>query len=191
MATGGPGDTLKSSDFNSAESPRVNTSVSVPYSHNVPKLSLFSGDEPPRKGDTTYDVWHFEVKCIITDTTFTEPLILQAIRKALRGMARQVLIPLGETASSADIVAKLDGLFGNVSSNESVMQRFYAETQKENESVTAFGCRLESLLQIAIENGYVSSLAKNDMLRSKFWTSLRSEQLKSQTRHKYDSTKSF
>ncbi len=121
----------------------------------------------------------------------SEQVLLQAMRKSLRGTARRMLIPLGETATCRQIVDKLNGLFGNVSSNESVMQQFYTVTQAENESVTAFGCRLESLLQVAIDKGHVSLHAKNDMLRSKFWTSLRNERLKNQTRHKYDTVKNF
>ncbi len=127
----------------------------------------------------------------MTDHTLSENCVLQAIRKSLRGTARQILIPLGESASSSGILAKLDGLFGNVSSNESIMQTFYTASQRDGESVTAYGCRLESLLQTAINNGHVSVSAKDDMLRSKFWSGLRSDALKSHTRHKYDSIKTF
>ncbi len=49
---------------------------------------------------------------------------------------------LGESATCSDILAKLDGLFGNVSSHESIMQTFYTTCQGNEESVTAFGCRL-------------------------------------------------
>ncbi|XP_021339699.1 uncharacterized protein LOC110440909 [Mizuhopecten yessoensis] len=59
-------------------------------------------------------------------------------------------------------------------------------TLKPNESATAFGCRLESLLQPALENGSLHKSSKNDLMRHKFWTSLSSDKLKSQTRHKYD-----
>lgn len=161
------------------------------YSHEIPRLSFFSGDDPPQKGDATYDVWRYELKCIMTDLSISQPIILQAIRRSLRGTARQILIPLGETATSSDILFKFDSLFGTVVSHEAIMQTFYTENQKENESVTAFGCRLESLLQVAVQEGHINSEAKNDMLRSKFWTSLRSERLKSQTRHKFDTIKTF
>lgn len=43
------------------------------------------------------------------------------------------------------------------------------------------------MLQNAIDNGYHDKASKNDFLRHKFWTSLRSEKLKGQTRYKYDS----
>ena len=43
------------------------------------------------------------------------------------------------------------------------------------ECATSFGCRLESMLQNAIESGYLNKSSKNDLLRHKFWTSLSSE----------------
>lgn len=116
---------------------------------------------------------------------------MQAIRKSLRGTARQMLIPLVERATSQAILYKLDIWFGNVSTNEHIMEKFYTAYQQEGESVTAFASKLEMLLQIAINNGHVTPLARNDMLRSKVWTSLSNESLKSQTRHKYDSIKDF
>ena len=82
-------------------------------------------------------------------------------------------------------------LFGNVATNESVMQYFYNENQKAAENLTTFACRLEALLQVAVENGHVTQVARNDMLRSKFWTGLRDEKLKILTRNKYDSILDF
>ena len=35
--------------------------VSGPY---FPKLPIFSGSEEPQKGETSYEVWNFEVKCL-------------------------------------------------------------------------------------------------------------------------------
>ena len=54
-----------------------------------------------------------------------------------------------------------------------------------------FGCRLETLLMTAVEQGYMKSNAINDMLRHKFWQCLNSKELKAQTRHKYDSIEDF
>ena len=85
-------------------------------------------------------------------------------------------------------------LFGNVATNESVysvMQSFDNENQKAAENLTTFACRLEALLLVAVENGHVTQVARNDMLRSKFWTGLRDEKLKILTRNKYDSILDF
>ena len=44
--------------------------------HDMPKLPPFSGDENPPKGDATYDVWRCEVKCLLTDDTYTQQNVL-------------------------------------------------------------------------------------------------------------------
>lgn len=172
-----------------------NSNLETSSSLQVPKIDIklpfFSGDQPPMKGDVTYDVWHYETKCLVSDSSLSQPVMLQIIRRSLRGSARQVLIPLGEKATMMEILQKLDTLFGNVATNESIMQTFYSESQKPTENVTTYGCRLETLLQVAVESGHVSKAARNDMLRSKFWTGLRNDKLKLMTRHKYDSITSY
>ena len=63
-----------------------NTSFSQsPY---VPKLPIFSGAEEPQKGETSYEVWNFEVKCLPKYAYLPEYLLLQAIRNSLEGTAR-------------------------------------------------------------------------------------------------------
>lgn len=149
----------------------------------------FSGDD--LKGDVTFPEWRFEIRCLDDDPEITQSQLVQAIRHSLRGTARRMLIPLGEKATPRDVLSKLDALFGDTSTHSMLMQEFFNSAQKSGESVTNFGCRLESLLQTAIDNGSLSKVAKNDLLRHKFWTSLSSEKLKSQTRHKYDSITSY
>ena len=94
------------------------------------------------------------------------------------------MIPLSATATVTDILGKLEAMFGDA--RGMIMQEFVNAQQRPDESVIAFGCRLETLLQTAIDNGHHTDDSKSDLLRHKFWTSLSSDKLKSQTRHKYD-----
>ena len=166
--------------------------TTVIRSHSqVPKVPFFSGDEQPQKGDVTYEEWRFEIRCLVSDDEITNNMLIQSIRRSLKGTARKMLIPLGEKATVAEILHKLDTIFGDVSTKGMVMQEFFNSLQRPEESVTAFGCRLESLLQTAIDNEHIARESKNDLLRHKFWTSLHSERLKSQTRHKYDTVLSY
>ena len=157
----------------------------------IPKIPPFSGDEPPQKGDVTYSEWRFEIKCLQGDPGVSSGHLLQAMRRSLRGTARKMLIPLGERATTSEILDKLDALFSDISTNGMIMQEFFNSFQLPNENVTSFGCRIESLLQTAIDNNHLRKEAKNDLLRHKFWTSLSSEKLKSQTRHKYDTIQNY
>ena len=161
------------------------------FNANIPRIPQFSGDDPPQKGDVSYKEWRFEVQCLIGDPDVKPNLLIQSIRRSLRGTAKTMLIPLGEKASVKQILEKLDILFGEISNNGMIMQEFFNAFQLPNECVTSFGCRLETMLQNAIDNGYLDRASKNDLLRHKFWTSLSSEKLKSQTRHKYDAIKNY
>ena len=155
----------------------------------APKMPSFSGDKPPQKGDVTYQEWRFEVSCLLNDDEISHNQLVQAMRRSLRGTARKLLIPLGEKASVEDILQKLDVMFGDVSSKGMIMQEFFNATQRSSESVTAFGCRLETILQTAIDHDHIPRTSKNYL--HKFWTGLYSEKLKSQTRHKYDTIADF
>ena len=118
-------------------------------------------------------------------------MLLHSIRTSLRGAARDMLIPLGEDASVNDVIGKLDDFYGNVSSAETILQSFYSDNQKEDESVATFGSRLEQTLSKAIRYGHMELAARDSMLRSKFWTGLRSQQLSNSTLYLYDTYKDF
>ena len=91
----------------------------------------------------------------------------------------------------ADILNKLYGFYGNVSSGETLIQSFYNGYQKDDESIVSYGSRLEQTISRAIRCGHMELSAKDAMLRSKFWTGLKSQELRNSTRHIYDSVKDF
>ena len=180
----------------SASIPKPNASGSLNASFgtqsiSVPKLPFFNGSEEPQKGETSYETWSFEVKCLKNSNYLPDHLLMQAIRNSLRGAARDMLIPLGENASVEDIVNKLDGFYGNVSTTHTLIQSFYNDYQKDCESIIAYGSRLEQTLSRALWSGDAKLEMKDSMLIDKFWTGLKSQQLKNSTRHLYDSAKDF
>ena len=172
------------------ESNLLNASYLTP-AYNIPKLPFFSGSLEPQKGETTYEVWNFEVKCLQKSKQLPEHILLQSIRNSLKGSARSSLVPLGENATVDEVLDKLDGFYGNVCSSETHIQSFYSDYQKDKESIVEYGSRLEQTLSRAIRYGHADLAAKDAMLRSKFWTGLNSQQLKHSTRHLYDSVMDF
>lgn len=116
-------------------------------------------------------------------------IVNQAIRNSLRGQARKVLVTLGAKATSKEIKEKLECIFGNVATGESVLQEFYNAVQKDNESVTLWSIRLEEIYQKAKEKGHVSDSQKDKMLKNKFWRGLRSAELKNATRVHFEKDK--
>ena len=139
----------------------------------------------------TYEVWSLEVKCLQSSSVLPEPILLQSIWNSLKGSARSLLVPLGQNDTVADILAKLDGFYANVSSSETLIQSFYSDYQKEAESVVSFASKIEQTLSRAVKSCHIDGIAKDAMLRSKFWTGLKSQSLKNSTRHLYDTIKDF
>ncbi|CAC5407063.1 unnamed protein product [Mytilus coruscus] len=166
-----------------------NTTVSCSNSsYAKPKIHLFSGEE---KSEVSFDVWKFEVKCIIREGNYSDTILLQCKRGSLKGKARGLLLSLPDGATPVHIIEKLDRVYGNVFSSEALLQKFYLETQKPGQSVADYGMILADIAQKAVEKGQINTQAKNDMLRSKLWSGLRDPLLKNASRYKYDTVENF
>lgn len=168
-----------------------NVSMLSGSQYTVLKLPTFSGTDEPQKGEVKYEVWNFEVKCLQNSRQYQEHILLLAVRNSLKGLARRMLVSVGDKASLKDIMKKLDGFFGNVASGETLMQSFYNDRQKKGESIVVYASRLEDTLSKAITLGHIETVARDGMLISKFWTGLFSQQLKQSSRHLLDSIKNF
>ena len=158
------------------------------HTHSSPqlKISNFSGDSSS-KGDVSYDQWKFEIKSLMRDKLYHEGVVLQAIRRSVRGSAAEVLMTLGEDASVDVALTKFDHMFGNVLPAEILLEQFFSARQKDSESVTSYACRLEELLvQVnKKQSDILSKEATQGMLRTKFYSGLRTE-LRRQVRYMFD-----
>ncbi|CAG2195384.1 unnamed protein product [Mytilus edulis] len=115
----------------------------------------------------------------------------KSVRGSLKGKARSLLLSLSEHASPQQILDKLEGVYGNVYTSEALLEKFYKETQQQNQTVADFGMTLESIIQPAVEKGDITFETKNEMLRSKFWSGIRDPLLKNSSRYKFDTVKDF
>ena len=152
-----------------------------------PRFPIFSGED---KCETSFEVWKSDVKCAISEGTCSDALILQAIRTSLKGKALSLLLTL-PNANPTEIIAKLEGVYGNIYPTEQLIQQFYGAKQNEGESVADYGMRLERLLQTCIDRGDISAVVRNEMLRSKLWSGLTDQSLRNASRYKYDSIEDF
>lgn len=155
---------------------------------NVPRLPVFSGSEA--KGEASFVHWRYEVRCLVSEG-LKDSVILQAVRRSLRGQAADVLLHLGEGVAIRDLLAKLDVVFGDVLSTESVLENFYSSRQLAKESMALWACRLEDILQKAVLKGAFEESASKEMLRSKFWSGIFDPNMKMALRHHFDSGMDF
>lgn len=145
----------------------------TPY---IPRISNFSGTSSVAKGDnTTYDLWRYEVRCLMNEKTHSVDAIRQAIRRSLKGEAGRVVMHLGENADIAQIIQKMDSVYGYIDEKESVMSEFYSSRQKPEEDVASWSCRLEDILDRAIKIKKVHPSEADSMLHDMLWKGLKPE----------------
>ncbi|XP_060587413.1 uncharacterized protein LOC132742926 [Ruditapes philippinarum] len=152
------------------------------FSSRVPKLPEFSGEDPD---DCAFDLWRYEINCLIRNAVYPEHILLESIRKSLKGKARTVLLHLGEDASVQDILSELEGIYGNVSSGEKLKEKFYCAQQLPAESIADYSLRLEQLLSKS--NIRFEQSTKNEMLCNRLWSGLYDQHLRSVSRYKFES----
>ena len=69
--------------------------------------------------------------------------------------------------------------------------RIFLKKHNSQINLAEYGMKLESIIQSAVEKGDISIVAKNQMLKSTFWSGLRDPLLKNSSRYKFDTTKDF
>jgi len=163
------------------------TRTNTGSSSKMPKLTEFAG--PGKDCQDMYDIWVYEVNCLIRSMQYSDHVILEAIRKSLKGKARLVLLHLGDQASLTDILREMECLYGNVASSEKLKEQFYSAHQESHENVADYSLRLEQLLRHSAVD--LRPAAKNEMLRSRLWSGLRDGMLKNVSRYKYESINDF
>lgn len=160
-------------------------SRAVPLFSHFPRLPIFTGE----KGDSTFLQWKNEVLCLEKEER--APVVLQAVRRSLKGMAAEILLHLGEGVTVSKILEKFQAVFGEVLSAEQLLETFYSAKQLPKESVACWGCRLEELVDKARRKGAIDEVSARLMLRSKFWSGLYSPNVKMALRHMFDQQLEF
>lgn len=86
---------------------------------------------------------------------------------------------------------KLERVYGTVESATTLLQQFYNCKQEETESIGAYSCRLEDVLNRAFARGAVDKGRSDEMLRNKLWSGLRDERVRNATRYKLEQIHQF
>ena len=95
----------------------------------IPKIPTFSGDGS--KQDTSYELWKYQVECLLKDKYYSETVVAQSARRSLRGEAGKVAMRLGPDANIKQLMEKMESVFGTVERGESIIEEFYSATQRK------------------------------------------------------------
>lgn len=148
------------------------------------------GSSSGKETEASYDWWKYEVSCLRAEKCYDEQVIMEAVRRSLKGEAAHVAMRLGTRASLTELLAKFDSIYGTVQVRETILAEFYSARQQDQEDVSAWSCRLEDMLSKAVEVGKVHWSETNEMLCCMFWTGLH-QHLKDRSGHKFDAIKDF
>ncbi|XP_055954536.1 uncharacterized protein LOC130013600 [Patella vulgata] len=161
---------------------------SRPPVNPMPKLSMFYGE--PGKGEVSYDLWRYEVDCLISEGVYDNHVILLAIRRSLKGEAGKVIMRLGPHVDVKTVLAKLHSVYGTCEEAESLIGLFYSAKQYPSETVTDWACRLEDIFARVTREGSPDPKESDETLRNVFWRGLLPH-LRDLSAHKYDKSTSF
>lgn len=102
------------------------------------RLPTFSGEDEPAKGEVNFELWKYEVNCLLQEGVHSIDTIRQAIRRSLKGRAAAILQRMGTNPPIQKIVDKLNGIYGSVDAGQTTLAEFYAAKQKTDESVASW-----------------------------------------------------
>ncbi|XP_060607531.1 trichohyalin-like [Ruditapes philippinarum] len=160
-----------------------NTTRKPCVSSGTPQIPHFDG--------TQFEEWKLEVESAIESGLYQDYVLAQAVRSSVVSTARRVLQTLRPAATTKEIVSKMEDIYGNIRSGDSIIHEFYSAKQQISESCSEWGVRIETLFNQALERGEIERSRKDRKLKERFWRGLKSEKIKLSTRTSYESEDSF
>ncbi|PIK53531.1 hypothetical protein BSL78_09552 [Apostichopus japonicus] len=159
--------------------------------HPTPRISVFAGETNNKLSVENFEMWEYEISCLLQQEVHSKEVIENAVRNSLRGQAARVVRHLGPNSSIEEIVEKLEGIYGTVESGADLLAQAYNTHQQKGETTAAFGCRLESLVMKAKDRGGISAEEVDRTLRVVFWKGLVDDDVRGAVRHNYQEARNF
>jgi len=157
------------------------TTTKIKTQLNVPRISTFFGEKD--KGEVSYPTWVYEVMSLREEHIYPDELLLQAIRRSLKGHAADQLRHLGLKPTIDDILFNFESTYGVVETAETILKKFYACKQLPGESVLNYCIRLEDIHARAVEMKVLGEV--DGMLKRVFFRGL-TPQLRHLSNYKFE-----
>ena len=109
-----------------------------------PRFGTFSGDPQLKNSEVSYEQWEFEVLNALD--RWTPEIVKEALIKSVKGVAADTIRYLGPEAEIDEILTRMQVKYGTVASYDTLMCQFYAQVQKEDETIEQFSTRIEKHL---------------------------------------------
>ena len=151
-------------------------------SSRPPKLREFTGKEPERANQVTYDNWVKEIALKLE--SHTEQAVKAAIPNHLSGEAFQIFLTLDKELSVSKTIKQLDVYFGEVQEPGALAGVFYGIRQREDETAASLAARVQAEAAKANLRYGRERISKED-IREKFYNALKKD-LRVALNHAYD-----
>ena len=115
-----------------------------------PKIPFFAGDSSA-KTESSFDTWLYEVECFQKNTKYSTEVIATAVRHSLKGDAARVAMHIYPNACLNKLVVKLKNIYDSGDEGEVLLGDFFSAHQKDDESVSSWGCRVDQLFYKAFK----------------------------------------
>ena len=104
-----------------------------PAPYQPPTINIFTGSG--NKSESTYELWRYDIECLLRDNSMRKDTIHTAIRRSLRRQAGAVVMRLGPEASIKELLHKLDRIYGNAANRVDILKELYGAEQHNDEDV--------------------------------------------------------
>ena len=120
-------------------------SLPLNMGRDIIRFPLFSGGEPPQKGEVRFDHWKFEISEALR--VHHPERVREGLVKSLRGNAADIVRHLGVGSTLEQILERLTLAFETISDKDVLLQEYYKLSQESGESVQQYSIRLEAALE--------------------------------------------
>ena len=99
---------------------------------------------------------------------YSTTTVMEAVRKSLKSPAADVLTKLGIHPTVAQVIKKLESIYGSVLSGPAILEKFYKEEQGDI-SCAKWSTTLEDWIYQAAAKKAVPAASISSTLKHKFW----------------------
>lgn len=128
------------------------------------KLRVFSGSDPPKPGEETFESWLFHTTQMMKAWQVPDAEKRRRLLESLRSPASDVIRALKINNPSIEVpecLRALEQIFGLIQNPREMQVKYLRTHQKDEENVYAYILRLEPLLQKLVERGAIEREVMN------------------------------
>ena len=124
---------------------------------NSYRIKSFSGSNPPKNGESTFQEWSVQIQLVLEDPTLSVLGKRQRLLGSLHSPALDMALTLGERSTAVELFAYIRRLYQDSSDGMASLKEFFSLTPTSIEKPSEYLIRLELALQKVRSRGGIRS----------------------------------